>query len=343
MATVFVTGGSGLIGSYLIPALVAQGHRVRALYRGQVPAVVGTDQVEWVEGDILDIALLRSALQGVGYVFHSAGLVSYAPQDAELLQQVNVEGTANIVNACLEAEQPVKLCHVSSIAAVGRSKASSVLNKATSVLNEDSKWTAGEKQSAYAESKHFGELEVWRGIAEGLRAVIVNPSVVLGPADWNRSSTRLFKYVYQERAFYTGGSANFVDVRDVAEVMLRLAFSDISGERFILTAGQLTYKAFFEEAAKCFGKRAPSYRVSPALAEVVWRLEHARAWLTGGRPLITKDTARVSAKTHLFDNQKVRKTLGMEFRPLPESIAWTCGVLLQIAHNQGGPEVAQAN
>ncbi|WP_299705192.1 NAD-dependent epimerase/dehydratase family protein [uncultured Pontibacter sp.] len=336
MATVFVTGGSGLIGSYLIPALVAQGHHVRALYRGQVPAIAGADQVEWVEGDILDVALLRKALQGVGYVFHSAGLVSYAPQDAELLQQVNVEGTANIVDACLEAEELIKLCHVSSIAAVGRSKG-------VAVLNENSKWSAGEKQSAYAESKHFGELEVWRGIAEGLQAVIVNPSVVLGPADWNRSSTRLFKYVYQERAFYTGGSANFVDVRDVVGAMLRLTFSEISGERFVLNAGQLTYKEFFEEAARRFGKKAPSFKVSPALAEVVWRLEHARAWLTGGRPLITKDTARVSAKTHLFDNQKVRKTVGVEFRPLAETIAWSCAGLLQIAQNQSGPEVARSN
>lgn len=336
MATVFVTGGSGLIGSYLIPALVAQGHQVHALYRGQVPAIVNADQVAWVEGDILDIALLRKALQGISYVFHSAGLVSYAPQDAELLQHVNVEGTANIVDACLEAEEPIKLCHVSSIAAIGRSKG-------MDVLNENSKWSTGEKQSAYAESKHFGELEVWRGIAEGLQAVIVNPSVVLGPANWNRSSTRLFKYVYEERSFYTGGSANFVDVRDVVEAMMRLAFSEISGERFILNAGQLTYKAFFEEAASCFGKKAPSLKVSPALAEVVWRLEHVRAWLTGGRPLITKDTARVSAKSHLFDNQKVRKAVGIAFRPLSESIAWTCDELLQTAQDQSGLEVARAN
>ncbi|MDX5420359.1 MAG: NAD-dependent epimerase/dehydratase family protein [Hymenobacteraceae bacterium] len=336
MATVFVTGGSGLIGSYLIPALVTQGHQVRALYRGQVPAIQLADQVEWIEGDVLDVALLRKAMQGIGYVFHSAGLVSYAPQDAELLQNVNVEGTANIVDACLEAEAPIKLCHVSSIAAIGRSKG-------VDVLTENSKWNAGEKQSAYAESKHFGELEVWRGIAEGLQAIIVNPSVVLGPADWNRSSTRLFKYVYQERAFYTGGAANFVDVRDVVEAMLRLTFSEISGERFILNAGQLTYKAFFEEAARCFGKKAPSFKVSPALAEIVWRLEHARAWLTGGRPLITKDTARVSAKNHLFDNQKVRESVAMEFRPLAETIAWTCEKLQQRAQDQSGLEVARAN
>ncbi|MDX5421390.1 MAG: NAD-dependent epimerase/dehydratase family protein [Hymenobacteraceae bacterium] len=318
---VFVTGGSGLIGSFLIPALLEQGHKVKALYRGQIPDVDGKEQVQWLEGDILDPLMLRRALEGVSFVFHCAGLVSYAPQDKEPLKQVNIEGTANVVDACLEHGQ-VKLCHVSSIAAVGRPKGASV-------LTEQSKWDVGEEHSAYANSKYLGELEVWRGVAEGLNAVIVNPSVVLGPADWNRSSTQLFKYVYKERPFYTAGSANFVDVRDVVEAMLRLTFSDISGERFILNAEQLSYKDFFAEVARNLKRKAPSTKVPAALAEVVWRLEHARAWLTGGRPLITKDTARVARKTHLFSNVKIRKAIGLEFRPLSETIAWASNQLLQ--------------
>ncbi|HEY4650477.1 MAG TPA: NAD-dependent epimerase/dehydratase family protein [Pontibacter sp.] len=318
---IFVTGGSGLIGSFLIPALVEQGHQVRALYRGQVPAMPAAEQVEWVEGDILDVTLLRQALQGVTHVFHCAGLVSYDPQDKALLKQVNIEGTANVVDACLEAGN-VKLCHVSSIAAIGRPAGAKV-------LAESAKWDAAEYHSAYASSKHLGELEVWRGVAEGLNAVIVNPSVVLGPADWNRSSTRLFKYVYENNSFYTGGKANFVDVRDVVEAMLRLTFSEISGERFILNAGQLAYKDFFAQVAECMSKKAPSRKVSPLLAELVWRAEQARSWLTGARPLITKDTARVSAKDHFFNNEKVCKAIGLEFRTLTESIAWTCNQLLQ--------------
>jgi nucleoside-diphosphate-sugar epimerase len=242
---VFVTGGSGLIGTFLIPELLRQGHQVKALYRGQVPAMPRAEQVQWLEGDVLDIVVLREALQGVSHVFHCAGLVSYAPQDEEQLKQVNIEGTANVVNACLELGG-IKLCHVSSIAAVGRAKGARV-------LNENSKWDSAEEHPAYASSKYWGELEVWRGVSEGLDAVIVNPSVILGPADWSRSSTQLFKYVYSERPFYTGGSANFVDVRDVVEAMMRLAFSDISGERFILNAGLLSYKEFFERTARCFG------------------------------------------------------------------------------------------
>lgn len=313
---VFVTGGSGLIGTFLIPALLQRGYPVKALYRGQVPAIPGSEQVQWLEGDVLDPTFLREALQGVTYVFHCAGVVSYAPQDEELLKQVNIDGTANIVDICLEHPQ-VKLCHVSSIAAVGRPKNATL-------LTENSKWDPAEEHSAYASSKYWGELEVWRGVAEGLDAVIVNPSVILGPADWNRSSTQLFKYVYSERPFYTGGSANFVDVRDVVEAMLRLTFSDISGERFILNAGLLSYKSFFEQAARCFGKKAPATKVPSLVAEAVWRFEHARAWLTGARPLITKDTARVSANHHEFSNSKICTALNFSFRPVSESIAWVC-------------------
>ena len=318
---IFVTGGSGLIGTFLIPVLVEQGYQVRALYRGQIPAIPLADKVEWIEGDILDITLLRKALQGVTHFFHCAGLVSYDPQDKELLKQINIEGAANVVDACLEAGK-IKLCHVSSIAAIGRPAKAKI-------LTEDSKWDPAEYHSAYASSKYLGELEVWRGMAEGLDAVIVNPSVVLGPADWNRSSTRLFKYVFNNNSFYTGGTANFVDVRDVVEAMLRLTFSEISGERFILNAAQLAYRDFFAKIAGCMNRKAPAYKVNPVVAELVWRAERVRSWLTGARPLITKDTARVSAKNHLFSNEKVQKFIGLKFRPLDETIAWTCAGLLQ--------------
>ncbi|MCC9137042.1 NAD-dependent epimerase/dehydratase family protein [Pontibacter silvestris] len=328
---IFVTGGSGLIGSFLIEGLVQQGHCVRALYREQVPVLPGGDQVEWLEGDVLDPVLLRKALQEVRYVFHCAGLVSYAPQDEALLKQINIEGTANIVDACIEAGD-IKLCHVSSIAAIGRSKGENL-------LTEKNKWDAAEDHSAYASSKYWGELEVWRGVAEGLSAVIVNPSVVLGPADWSRSSTQLFKYVFNENSFYTVGSANFVDVRDVVEAMLRLTFSDISGERFILNAGQLSYKEFFEEAAACFGKKAPAVKVPPVIAEVVWRLEHMRAWFTGGRPLITKDTARVAGKSHLFQSDKVQEAIGLQFRALSDTISWSCRQLQEANKGASKPAV----
>lgn len=324
---IFVTGGSGLIGSFLIPALIARGLSVRALYRHQIPALQGANKVEWVEGDLRDTSLMRTSLQGVSHVFHCAGLVSYAPQDEEALLQVNVEGTAALVDACLE--QPgVRLCHVSSVAALGssnRAEDDSASVATPQVVDESAKWDLGAEHAAYATSKYLAELEVWRGISEGLWAVMVNPSVILGPADWTRSSTRLFRYAWQQHRFYTPGSINVVDVRDVVAMMMHLTLDQPhGGERYVLNAGSLPLRDFLAQAAACFGKKPPTVAVPDWAAEAIWRLEHVRAVLTGARPLITKDTARAGRRPVVFSSEKVQKATGLTFRKLPESIAWCC-------------------
>jgi len=316
---IFVTGGTGLIGNFLIHHLLKKGAVIKALYRHDIPVQFRqNNRIEWIKGDILDATLLREIIQEAEIVYHCAGLVSYAPQDAEILKRINIEGTANIVNACLIHSQ-VALCHVSSIAAIGT-------EKEQERLTEKAKWDAAAEHSLYASSKYFGELEVWRGIAEGLRAVIVNPSVVLGPAaDWNRSSTQLFKYVAEERPFYTSGSANFVDVRDVVDAMVCLMERpDTYGERYILNAECISYKEFFTQVASCLNKKAPAWKVPGLLAEVVWRLEHLRSVITRKRPLITKDTARIAKRKHVYSNEKISQVLNLTFRSLPETIAWCC-------------------
>jgi dihydroflavonol-4-reductase len=324
---IFVTGGSGLIGSFLISALVAQGHAVRALYRRQVPVIAAADQVEWVEGDLRDTMALQQALLGVTHVFHCAGLVSYAPQDEDALLQTNVEGTAAVVDACLN--QPgVRLCYVSSVAALGSPAPEAQPQPGPKVVDEDAKWDLGAEHPAYATSKYLAELEVWRAVTEGLSAVMVNPAVVLGPADWERSSTRLFRYAYQEHAFYTPGSVNFVDVRDVVDVMVQLALNTrISGERFVLSAWALPLHEFLAQAAACFGKKPPTVAVPDWAAEIIWRLEHGRAVLTGARPLITKDTARAGRQPVVYRADKIRRALDFSFRPLPATIQWCCAGL----------------
>lgn len=322
---IFVTGGSGLVGSFLIPALVARGLPVRALYRRQIPALEGAAGVEWVEGDVRDTLLLQAALEGVTHVFHCAGLVSYAPQDEEALLQVNVEGTAAIVDACLH-RPGIRLCQVSSVAALGgASEADGQPADVLQVLDESTKWDLGAEHGAYATSKYLAELEVWRGISEGLQAVMVSPSVILGPADWGRSSTRLFRYAWQQHRFYTPGSINVVDVRDVVAMMLRLTLElSVSGERYVLSGGSLPLGEFLSQAAICFGKKPPTVAVPDWAAESIWRLEHVRAMLTGARPLITKDTARAGRRPVRYRSEKVQQATGLAFRPVPETIAWCC-------------------
>lgn len=325
---IFITGGTGLIGSFLIRKLLADGASLKILYRQHIPTELKDEsRVEWIKGDILDTTLMRETIRTVSQVYHCAGLVSYAPQDAALLKEINVTGTANVVNACLE-NPGVKLCHVSSIAAIGHIKGKQV-------LTEETKWDSNAPHSVYASSKYFGELEVWRGIAEGLQAVIVNPSVVLGPAtDWSRSSTQLFKYVFEERKFYTRGSANFVDVRDVIKAMTTLMQADISGDRFILNAGLLSYEAFFNQVAGCLQKKAPSVKVPGVLTEIIWRAEAVRSFFTRKRPLITKETARIAKKKHIYSNEKITTRLGLEFVPLNQTINWCCQELNQLHQAQ---------
>lgn len=321
---VFVTGGTGLIGSFLLRALRARGLAVRALHRGPAPAPLAG--VEWLAGDVLDTDLLRAALTPeVTHVFHCAGLVSYAPQDEEQLLAVNVAGTAAVVDACLE-RPGIRLAHVSSVAALGSPPAAEQASAdpaAPRRVAEDATWDLAASHPAYATSKYLGELEVWRGVAEGLSAVIVNPSVVLGPGDWRRSSTRLLRYAAQEHRFYTRGLVNFVDVRDVVSHLLALALDlpEARG-RYVLSAAAVPLAEFFRLAAAALQRRPPTVAVPDWAAEVIWRLEHARAVLTGARPLITKDTARAGRQPVRYDSAKVQAATGLGFRPLAETLAW---------------------
>ncbi len=327
---IFVTGGTGLIGSFLLRALRARGLAVRALHRGAVPAGAAPG-VEWLPGDLLDTDLLRAALfPDVTHVFHCAGLVSYAPQDVDLLQQINVGGTAALVDACLE-RPGIRLAHVSSVAALGIPTATP--DPGPQVITEAAIWDLGAAHPAYATSKYLGELEVWRGAAEGLSTVIVNPSVVLGPGDWHRSSTRLLRYAHEQHRFYTRGLVNFVDVRDVVAQLMALALDlpAVHSQRFILSAGALPLADFFRHAATALGRRPPTVAVPGWAAEAIWRFEHARALLTGGRPLITRDTARAGRRPLVYDHARVRQTTGLSFRLLEDTISWAATTLAQPA------------
>lgn len=323
---IFVTGGSGLIGSFVLRELRARGLAVRALYRGAVPPSSAPAGIDWVQGDLLDGTLLDTALTPeVTHVLHCAGLVSYAPQDEDALLQINAEGTATVVDACLR-RPGIRLGYVSSVAALGQPAPSDEApgTGEPRLLDEKATWDLGASHPAYATSKYLAELEVWRGVAEGLSAVIVNPSVVLGPGDWDRSSTRLVRYAHDEHYFYTRGLLNFVDVRDVVAHLLRLTLDlpELAAARYILNGGIHPLGDFLTQLATAFGKRPPSVAVPDWAAEVIWRLEHGRSLLTGARPLITRDTAQAGRQPLLYDARRATRTTGLPFRPLSETIAW---------------------
>lgn len=313
-----------MIGSYICHALLEKNYEIRALKRSDSDLSLVKDiqdQIEWVNGDILDILLLKKAIEGAEWVIHCAAYISYDSRDEDTMFKINVEGTANVVNACLETGVN-QLFHVSSVAAIEKEKYSKV-------VDENGKGLNLEEGTSYARSKYLSELEVWRGTVEGLKAIIINPSLVIGPGDWTKSSTRIFKYIWDEKRFYTNGVVNFVDVRDVSAVAVQLLESNYFGQRFIVSAGNVTYKRLFDKIAVAFGKRAPDLKVEGLLIKLAIWADKLRVQLRGGKPLITNELEQVSKNKHVFDSTKVQSTLGYSFRELDETVDWCCQQLLK--------------
>jgi dihydroflavonol-4-reductase len=318
---VLVTGGTGFLGSYIIQQLVEKGFKVRALRRSTtVPAWIPAaifNSVEWVEGDILDVVSLEDAMEGVDAIIHSAAVVSFAKQDRVNMYQVNVEGTANVVNIALE-KNIRRLVYISSVAALGRTANGGH-------VTEEKKWEESKVNTHYAISKFKAEVQVWRGMSEGLDAVIVNPSTILGYGDWHTSSCAIFKQVHEGFNWYTPGINGFVDVEDVARATIALLESDITEQRFIVSADTWPFKKLQDTIATNFGKKGPARQTTPFLLAVAWRLEKIKSFFTGNKPLLTKESARVAQSQTWFENDKLLKALpGFTFTPLEETIKKAC-------------------
>lgn len=324
---IFITGANGFVGSYIARKFLQAGYPVKASIRPNSSRDLIQDiddQIMWVEGDILDISFLSEHIQGVDYVIHAAAYISYAPEDKPFMYQVNVDGTANVVNACLK-NKVKKLCHLSSVAALGMSQ-----DKKN--IDEKHPWQESDLNTNYAQTKHLAELEVWRGKAEGLNMVILNPSIVIGPGDWDRSSTQIFKYVWKEKKYYTEGKINYVDVRDVADIAYRLCLSPVQSERFIVNAGLTTYQAFLNQVADHLARKKPTQSLSPFLANFAWRFAQAQSLITGKPPFITQDAIRVARKTVHYPSDKLRNKLDFQFHELDDTIKWTCQELIKKYH-----------
>ncbi|MCU0450244.1 MAG: NAD-dependent epimerase/dehydratase family protein [Bernardetiaceae bacterium] len=313
----FVTGATGLVGSLIVRHLLAEGHAVSALRRpGRAVTLLGpvAGQVTWAEGSLHDFHFLTEQFAQADYVIHAAAKVSFWAREASEMYHTNVEGTANVVNACLAAGVK-KLCHISSVAALGKPNPQGL-------IDEKSPWDAEASPSRYAASKHFAEREVWRGVAEGLPAVVLCPSVVLGEGQWDRSTGQLFNYVRQGGRFYVPGLINLVDGQDVARVVPLLCQGATQGERYILSAADLTYQDFFAQVAQAVGQPAPAWRLHPGAGGWLARLAGLWAWLTGGPPRLTTDALRASLTQNRYRADKIKTAVpGFEYQPVAAAIA----------------------
>jgi dihydroflavonol-4-reductase len=330
---ILVTGGTGFLGAHLLYELLTNGEKVKAIKRESsnlklVKKIFSyytsnyedlLNQIEWVSADINDYSSLDIAMQGITQVYHCAAVVSFDPKFKDIMFKTNVDGTANVVNIALE-HKIEKLCFVSSIAAIGRTE-SGVL------ITEDTVWKTSDKNSNYSKTKNAAEREVWRGIEEGLNAVIVNPSVILGPGEWKSGSSKIFHTLWKGTKFYTDGVNGYVDVKDVARIMRLLMNSNIVNERFILSSENLSYKELFTRILLAFNKKPPRFKAGSYLLTLVWRLEKLRSILFNTHPLITKETVNTSQNKYFYSADKVISALSTEFIPIDKSISDNCKLL----------------
>lgn len=332
---IFVTGATGLVGSHLLVRLSNLNRKVRALRRktSDLKTVKNIFQryaqnpeaqfetIEWVEGDLTDIFALEDFLVGVDEVYHCAAIVSFNAVDKKQLFAVNINGTANIVNASLTSGIK-KFCYVSSIAAMGSADH-------PKMIDENSLWKASKRNSVYGISKYGAEREVWRGIAEGLNATIVNPSVILGPGDWKTGSSELFTLVWKGLKFYTLGTKGFVDVRDVAKAMTLLMDGNHFGERFLVSAENLSFKQLFTFIANNLHKKPPSIEAKPWIGAIAWRVLAVTGFISGKKPAITRETARSANNRSAYSSARLINRVGLEYIPIEQSIKDICEIFLQ--------------
>jgi dihydroflavonol-4-reductase len=335
---VFVTGGTGLIGSHLLFRLALVGKQVKALRRpgSNTPQVLKVfswycdnpdelfSRIEWVNGDMLDYFEMETLLHGIEEVYHCAGTVSFQAKEHRQMIHNNVEGTANMVNAAIE-NRIKKFCHVSSVSALGP-------NLNGYPTDEHTNWVPSKKVSAYSQSKFFSETEVWRGIEEGLNAVIVNPSIVLGPGKWNTGSPRLFKLVWEGLKFYTGGVTGYVDVKDVVRAMTMLMddsnFEFFKNSRYILNAENKSYLEIFSLIANQFQKPPPKYLAGRLALAVAWRTMMAAGYFINKTPSVTREVAASASSRNYYDGRKITSLKGFDYIPVEESVIQTARIFM---------------
>jgi len=315
---VLVTGANGLLGSFVTRRLLELSHQPKLLLRQGAKTNLITDEIPFCDiviGDLFDTILLKETIKNCDVVIHCAGKVSFDPRMENEIFKTNLYGTANVVNACIECGLK-KIIHVSSIAALGR-------KFGALEYNENSKWDDDNRlNSSYAKSKYLAELELYRGGEEGLDFSIVNPSIVIGPGDLGRSSTKLLGFVKKASYFYPNGSLNVVDVRDVAHVICDLLTIQHK-TRLVLNSGSVSYMEFYELVSEGFGVSKPLWKIPTFVLRIVSIFDRIRTLFVGGEPLLTKESIKLINKNYKYKSLYYNTLFTNNLKTPQESIKWS--------------------
>ncbi|SHN55353.1 Nucleoside-diphosphate-sugar epimerase [Flavobacterium fryxellicola] len=322
---ILVTGGTGLVGAHLMLHLIDHGEKVRAIYRSKASiektkSLFSTykkellfEQIEWIQADITEVPSLEIAFQNIDTVYHCAALISFDPKDEDLLRKTNIEGTANIVNFCID-NQIQKICFVSSIATLGD------LLPHEKLITEETEWNPEKYHSDYAISKYGAEMEIWRGQQEGLDVVIVNPGVILGPGFREQGSGQLFTKVNNGLKFYTLGSTGFVAVADVVRIAYQLMQSETKNERFTLISENMVFQDLLNSIADSFRVKRPSLHATPFFMKALWRLDWFFSIVMQQKRKLSRATATASYSKNTYSNHKIKDHLKTEFTNIHQYI-----------------------
>ncbi|MDK2771651.1 MAG: NAD-dependent epimerase/dehydratase family protein [Flavobacterium sp.] len=320
---ILVTGATGLVGSHLLVKLLQENEVVRAIYREEKSLVAVQnvfkyyneinlfDKVEWIKADINDVPSLEIAFRNITRVYHCAAFISFDPKDEEQLFKVNIEGTANVVNCCIDFGIE-KLCYVSSVAALGNATNNNL------IITEETEWNPEKPRNEYAISKYAGEMEVWRGFQEGIKVVIVNPGVIFGYGFPNNGSSAAIKAIKKGNPFYTKGKFGIVAVEDLVNCMTKLMNSSISGERYTIVAENITFQEGLNTIADALKLKRPFIYASKGLTSIAWRLDWFLSLLLRKKRILTRLTAKSSHSLAEYDTTKIKTTLGYDFVDMKE-------------------------
>jgi dihydroflavonol-4-reductase len=313
---IVISGVNGLVGRNLASHF-ANSYEVVGLHRKSANIQDLLDlNIKLIAVDVLDVLGLDAVILPGDVVIHTAAVVSFSDRGKKQMYNTNINGTANMVNVCLSKN--IKFfVHLSSVAALGRPAL-------PCIIDDTKKWEESPLNTEYARTKFLAECEVWRAIAEGLPGAIVRPSVVLGEADWAKSSSQLFKYVYDQKKYYAQGQINVVDVQDLVKAIEMIIIKEDRGEAYILSGHSLDYLSFFKAIAKAFGVGAPYIKAKQWQTELLWRFEALKSKITGKEPLITKETAQSAKMLVKYDASKYLKAYRSDFTPFENSINRIC-------------------
>lgn len=312
---VIVTGATGHIGNVLVRQLLSRGDTVKTV----IPSAEDTTplrglKVEKVEGDVCNIDSLITAFKGSDIVYHLAGIISIMKGKEDLLQQVNIAGTQNVIKACIQTEVK-RLVYISSIHAIEEPAQGTIIDE-TLPCNPD------RVPNGYGRSKAQASLAVLGAVERGLNAVIVHPTGVTGPFDYQISEIGqlILDFANKKMKVYIDGAYDFVDVRDVASGIILAGEKGQRGERYILSGEQVSVHQLMLVLQEISSVKAPSIKVPIWLARIAARFSLLYYQLTRKIPRFTTYSIDVLCSNSQVSSEKARKQLGFTTRPIKQSL-----------------------